>query len=232
MSYRIAPISLKVEGLPVILGRLSQVKPAKMNQIVRKGLEKAARVIVKAVKANLKPGGRKPSGYDTGALRKSISFKVGTAKDGHTYAVVGPQRAVKRSHIYEGGRKIRTATLTKFGGRLKGKQKGKDPANYAHLIEYGHRIAAGGTLTRIQRPGWTPELVWSKRLKTLVFKHGAPKRTARSKVTGEVGKGKSIGQVFGIGFMVAAYRATKDQAAAIIKQHMEEAIRKLLVKGK
>ena len=200
-------VSVRIEGLPAVLAQLGKLKPAKLNAIARGGLKKAARMMVKAVKARLQPGGR---GYETGALRKSIGFKVGTAKDGHSYAVVGPQRA------------------------FKGKQVGRDPANYAHLIEYGHRIAAhgSGTLKPIQKPGWTPELVWSKKLQTMVFKHGAPRRAAKSKVTGEAGQGKGEGFVFGIGFMRATFDATQAAAVEIVRNHMRDEIKRLVLKGK
>lgn len=60
----------------------------------------------------------------------------------------------------------------------------KGGANHGHLVEFGHRIASGRTrkgearreLKREQKAGWTNELVYSERLKTLVYKHGAPHR--------------------------------------------------------
>jgi len=223
-------VSVRIEGLPAVLAQLGKLKPAKLNAIARGGLKKAARMMVKAVKARLQPGGR---GYETGALRKSIGFKVGTAKDGHSYAVVGPQRAMKRVEFNKTTRKWRMEP-TKFGLRLKGKQVGRDPANYAHLIEYGHRIGAhgSGTLKPIQKPGWTPELVWSKKLQTMVFKHGAPRRAAKSKVTGEAGQGKGEGFVFGIGFMRATFDATQAAAVEIVRNHMRDEIKRLVLKGK
>lgn len=56
----------------------------------------------------------------------------------------------------------------------------RNGANFAHNVEDGHRIAGGhgkGRQLRVmQKAGWTNELVWSKRLRTMVYKHGAPRR--------------------------------------------------------
>lgn len=65
----------------------------------------------------------------TGALAKSISYVVRKyGKGERTIAVVGPNRKY----------------VTKDGAR---------PANYAHLVEFGHRVAKGGALDRLDGRG-------------------------------------------------------------------------------
>jgi hypothetical protein len=64
---------------------------------------------------------------ETGGLRRSIGFAVRVYRRGgrSVYGIVGPRRG--------------------FG------VNGTEPANYAHLVEYGHAIAVGGRLTRGRR---------------------------------------------------------------------------------
>lgn len=65
----------------------------------------------------------------TGALAKSITYVVRKYGDGaRTISVVGPNRKY----------------VTKDGAR---------PANYAHLVEFGHRVAKGGALDRLDGRG-------------------------------------------------------------------------------
>jgi hypothetical protein len=65
---------------------------------------------------------------DTGALRESITEKVVSyPEQARVVGLVGPDR-----HYYSHGIRIKTGF-----GRLLAKNK-RRPANYAHLVEYGH----------------------------------------------------------------------------------------------
>jgi HK97 gp10 family phage protein len=66
---------------------------------------------------------------DSGALKRSITYVVRSYRSGETaVAVIGPNK------------------------RFRGPD-GARPANYAHLVEYGHRVAKGGALTRLDGRG-------------------------------------------------------------------------------
>ena len=82
---------------------------------------------------------------DTGALRDSLTVKtVGYRSSGKAVGLVGPDRAYRVR-----GKKVGAL------GALLGIAKGgvRRPANYAHLVEFGHRIAKGGRLSRLDGRG-------------------------------------------------------------------------------
>ncbi len=198
-------VSVKIGGLTALLAKFASVKPAKLRSIERKGLEKAARIVVRAIKANLIPG---QFGYATGALKMATYFKTGTNKAGKSYAICGARRAIKR--VVRGS--FGTASSpTKFGKRLRGKRAGKNPAAYAHLIEFGHRIAAYRTGTLARASG---------------------KAAAKSRVTGRVGEGTKAGFVPGIAFMRRAYDGSIGAAKGAIKAHMCKELFRQLIFGK
>lgn len=72
----------------------------------------------------------------TGALRESLVIKtVAYKNNGRAVGMVGPDRA-----YYLGGKKVGKL------GALLGRKDRRRPANYAHLVEYGHLVAKGGSL--------------------------------------------------------------------------------------
>lgn len=80
----------------------------------------------------------------TGALSNSITHKIVVyPKTGKAVGLVGPDR-----NYYIQGRR-----LSAKGGKLGALYGADRPANYAHLVEYGHRIAKGGALTRLDGKG-------------------------------------------------------------------------------
>lgn len=91
---------------------------------------------------------------------------------------------------------------------------------HGHLVEYGHDIAVGGAITKKQRAGWTPELVWHPQLKTMVFKSGAPRRHK----PGTALAGKVTGRTRPRPFMRPAFDETKTQQM----KAMEDVLRRAL----
>jgi hypothetical protein len=71
---------------------------------------------------------------------------------------------------------------------------------HGHLVEFGHRIAKGGTLKLIPQ-----EVPITRR-----------KEANRSKVTGEKGKGQSIGRVPGYPVLAPAFRSAASEAQRIV----------------
>ena len=88
--------------------------------ICRRSIRKASRPFIAAARRNLKSRGA----VDTGTLYKSIKAVVRTYP-GRVVVVMGPER--------------KTVTIN---------GKKKNAANYASLVEFGHRMVRGGTLPR------------------------------------------------------------------------------------
>lgn len=100
---------------------LLNLPPSVESRILGDALSVAAKPIVNAAKA------RAP--VDTGALRRSITAVVKRyPKAGKVMAIIGPSRGYFRN-----GKRL------KPGGDFRG---GAAPANYAHLVEFGHFSAA------------------------------------------------------------------------------------------
>ncbi len=122
-----------VSGMGALSAALQGIPEDMRNKILVQGVARACKPIERAAKQNAK------SSQDTGALRNSITTKtVGYAKDGKAVGLVGPARG-----YFTGGKK---------SGKL-GRLLGKNvmPSKYAHLVEYGHRIAVGGSLRPVYK---------------------------------------------------------------------------------
>ena len=110
-----AAARIDVSGVRPLMRVLEQL-PAKLQaRVVKPALRRAARPIIRAARSNLVAN----RSVETGGLRKSIGVKLKQYKArGVTVAIIGARRGV-----------------TKTGG---------EPANYAHLVELGHRNARNG----------------------------------------------------------------------------------------
>lgn len=95
------------------------------SRVMGDAVKVAAKPIVAAVKA------RTPR--RSGALRRSISAIVKRyPKAGKVMAIIGPDKG-----YYGGGKRL------KKGESRQGKDR---PANYAHLVEFGHKTRGGGSV--------------------------------------------------------------------------------------
>lgn len=113
-------IGVALEGFAE-LQALLKVLPARTEQnVVGVSLEAAAAPIERRARA-LAP-------VRSGALKKSITHALRKYKN-RTMVIIGPDKA-----YYDGGQRL------KKGASAKGKDR---PANYAHLVEFGH-IARNG----------------------------------------------------------------------------------------
>jgi hypothetical protein len=128
-------------GLTDLSGFLKSLDPKRQVEIIKKCVDEASAPIVSAAKANLDGNGS----VRTGALKKSLEAIVRTYPNtGTVAAFIG---AVRGTYT------VATNLKTKRTGpiKLRGNEnttKPVIPANYSHLVEYGHRsVHGGGNLT-------------------------------------------------------------------------------------
>jgi hypothetical protein len=125
-------VRLRIDGLAEVRRVLEQVPPELRDKVMRVAVGRAAGPLVSAIKLH---AGRS---VRTGALRESIGAVVRRSKGGTgVYAVVGPRRG-----YYRGGKAVAKV----------GAARGADqPANYAHLVEYGHHAVARKVGTSLRK---------------------------------------------------------------------------------
>lgn len=190
-------------GLAPLRGLL-QALPREMRlSILRPALGKAAEPIRAAAKTFA------PSA--TGALKESIAIKVLDGTDASGAALVGPDRG-----YYQKGKRVKDLSS------LYGQERQK-PANYAHLVEFGHVIATGGSLKATH----ALELVETGALS----KHGKPlKRWKRGAITAAA-KGRATGLVAPQPFMRPALIAGAPAAEAILTEEIGRGVERVRAAG-
>ncbi len=127
----------KWEGLADVFKRLEGLSRKVTGKILRPAVKHAAKIVLKAVKAKVPTRTRN--------LKKSLAVKVKTyRRTGTVVAIIGPRK----------GRKTQIGTYSR--GPNKGKPIYEDPANIAHLVEFGtrpHAIGKGSRLARVLKSG-------------------------------------------------------------------------------
>jgi HK97 gp10 family phage protein len=121
-------------GMAEISAALQGIPEAVKTRIMSTALRAAARPLVVSARAY--------APRRTGALRRSISSVIRKYRQGQiAVAVVGPDKGYYNE-----------------GKRAKKGQRGKDrPANYAHLVEFGHVIKPSGRV--LARPFMRPAVL-------------------------------------------------------------------------
>lgn len=116
----------KLEGVAELTAGLRELARGVRNRVVRRMVTSASRVVLQAAKSRVP--------VQHGLLKKALGVKTKTYGSGTVVAVVGPRVDAK------GAKKQRFKV--KVGIRTRGKNQGADvyavPANYAHLVEFGH----------------------------------------------------------------------------------------------
>lgn len=108
-------------GTAALLNVLRALPAAVRADILKPACEKAARPIQRSI-AGMAP-------KDTGALRRSIQVKgIADKTKGTAAALVGPDRS-----YYREGKRL---------GKGADRRGANKPANYAHLVEFGHASGA------------------------------------------------------------------------------------------
>lgn len=114
---------MQVTGAAPLLSKFTDLPEKLQKKYGRRGVAKAARVLVKAAKA-LAP-------VRSGLLKKSLGFRPRTYK--HTVlAVIGPRKETKAS----AAKRIKAGKALRYRGVVGGKIH--IPAKIAHLVEGGH----------------------------------------------------------------------------------------------
>lgn len=125
--------SITIKGAPEIWMKMAKVGAVVANKLSKRALNKALKPVVEKAK-ELAPVGKEVL---PGMLRDSIGAKI-TVKKGTIRGVAGPIR-----------------NRVQIGTRKKGKKKGapifKDPARYAHLVEFG---TSHSDAKSFLRPAW------------------------------------------------------------------------------
>lgn len=115
--------------------RLFNVLPDRVqSRVMRGAVAKVARRMVRVMKETIENVGA----VETGTLKKSIGFKVSTTRTG-IVAYIGPRRGFRRPVAKN--KKGQVKTLGKKGlaaaEAAGGKVEYREPARYAHLVEFG-----------------------------------------------------------------------------------------------
>ncbi len=174
-------INGRVVGLEDLTRRLEGVKRGIRNKLLRKATKKGSQRVLAAAKAradraafkyfsvrqgkviksgytlgqlaslstgpgakvretlrSLKENFGAPSRRRTGTLKKSLGIKMTTTRRGTVLGVIGPRRGFK----------------TQVGTTGKGKPIYEDPANIAHLVEFGHGGPHPAPPHPFMRPAW------------------------------------------------------------------------------
>lgn len=113
-----------VTGANELASALRQLSNEVRASVLAAGLREAVKPVLSAAKRYAKRSER------TGALRASLTTKVvNYPRSGKAVGLVGPDKK-----YYRGGKKVSLNVAALAGADR--------PANYAHLVEYGHRIVA------------------------------------------------------------------------------------------
>lgn len=111
------PTTVAFRGFDEISALLKELPAAMRADVLEGALVKASRPIQRAMSAK--------APRRTGALKRSIAVKgISSKAKGTAAALIGPDR-----NYYQGGKRL------KKGADRRGADK---PANYAHLVEFGH----------------------------------------------------------------------------------------------
>lgn len=175
-------IRMDVSGVEDLAKNIDKITGRKLGMILRNSVTYSITPIVQTAKRMAR--------VDTGTLKRSIVKKVKQYRETTVTGIVGPDASVKL-----------LGAVSVRDGRVYRKTL-RRPAFTAHLVEFGHRIAIGGKLTRIRR-----------------------------RKTGNVtvgGSGTSAGFVKPYPFMTPAIDATSSTVEDRLESKIGEGIRKAL----
>jgi HK97 gp10 family phage protein len=134
-------VTCQVVGVDLVMKAMHDLGDRKTKNALRAGFKKAARRFREVARSKLVPG----HGYETGLLKKSLDFKVYTSPNGSVGAVIGPGKAFKKGVVKGKRGKLRVMRKKEIAAGIKETEM-RTPINYAHLVEYGHKMRSGGTV--------------------------------------------------------------------------------------
>lgn len=188
-----------LKGYPELMRTLHALPPRIGKRVLYNAARKAGPVATRAIKP-LVP-------VETGSLKRSFGQRVYMHRRGFGAGVViGPRRGFTRIAVRgrRGWRSARHGEMFSSPGGARAIKR--TPANYAHLVEEGHRIVVGGTAFRLggKRAG----------------------KAARSLRTGMRGGGRVVGTVPGRGFMRRGWAAAQSAVYHAVVNALSEGIAK------
>lgn len=124
---------VKLDGMDGVLKTLGRMKGRAQQRIIRDSLRKAYQPVAREAKAIV--------ARETTTLKRSIGIREGS-KLTKTYAVVGPRRRMGRMIAVGRGGRLRLATKRERASG--GNYEYRNPTQYGHLVEFGHRIVRNG----------------------------------------------------------------------------------------
>lgn len=129
-------IKFEVSGDKLLIQRLANTPKVFLGKILPPSIRAAAKPMVRAARNQVYLGGAQKR---TGLLKKSLGMKQYTNRQrGQVVGIVGARHGFRSEVTVPVRRQFR-------GGRshIYSRTFMADPANYAHLVEGGHRIAVG-----------------------------------------------------------------------------------------
>ena len=131
-------VSSKVGGTAELNAVLANLEPKVFRKGARKGVGDGTKIVLASARSKVKER--------TGSLRKALGRKVAAMKSGSGYyGVVGARRDSKKKinqslKDFQSGKRKKALTW-RFRRTIthEGREIVVNPANYAHLVEYGRR---------------------------------------------------------------------------------------------
>lgn len=123
----------KVSGIADLRGFIADIKPSAQSRILAGAMAEASKPIVVSARGKVQK--------DSGALKRSLGFVVRRYPEkGQIASFIGARKGkYKQTKTRTGKASIRRSKKGEDGPFL-------NPANYSHLLEFGHRVAKGGPL--------------------------------------------------------------------------------------
>ena len=219
--------SWKVLGVEELIAALQDFKQSVRKRVIYNAVRKCGPV----VKAKIRPFVPR----ETGALKMSIDHRVYTHKSGDGAGVViGPKKGYSRQAVRSKGRTRAASKSTIASGA---KTTRRTPANYAHLVEFGHRIATGGTLRRTDgRTGGVSKSTKYYVEGQYLGRNSRYRRLRKAGVTrmkpfGKRNTGTHGGNVAGALFMTRGWASAQPQLMATIRSSLQAGIRQAAEKA-
>lgn len=164
------PIRISLENELEFRKALAELPPALRERGLKDALRRAGRQVVSLA--------RRLAPVASGTLKKSLGLVLRSPRRGRRgdpYVVLGPRKGFSREVVRDG------------------RTRKANPANYAHLVEFGHHVAVGGTL----------------------FNEGQGRRQRRSR-TGRTGRGTAVQFVLARPFLRPAFSKGRAQVLSTL----------------
>lgn len=193
----------RIGGVPALISKLREIDVKVARKAQRQALNEAAKPILKDAKAMVP--------IETKTLKKALGKKAKSFRGGLIMVVMIGVRKDKKGKKLKHKRKV--------GTTKSGKDIYRNPINYAHLVEFGHRIVAGGSLRNSYNLTLQDTGKKSKSGKTL-------RRWKRSSVKA-TGKGSLTGHVAPRPFLRPALDKNKSQVKSTMRRGLSDALKQV-----